>query len=51
MEPNFKLVLDELAKLNHRFDEQDQRWSQRFFDLECAASPSVRHPPPPASTP
>jgi hypothetical protein len=30
MEPNFKLALDELAKLNYRFYEQDER----FTDLE-----------------
>jgi hypothetical protein len=38
MEPNFKLVLNELAKLNQRFDEQDERWSRRFTDLEHAIS-------------
>jgi hypothetical protein len=25
MGPNFKIMLDELAKLNHSFDEQDER--------------------------
>jgi hypothetical protein len=34
MEPNFKLILNELAQLNHRFNEQDDRWSRRFADLE-----------------
>jgi hypothetical protein len=34
MEQDFKLVLDELAKINRRFDEQDERWSRRFTDLE-----------------
>jgi hypothetical protein len=34
MEPNFKLLLDEMASLNCRFDEHDDRWSRRFSDLE-----------------
>ena len=31
MDPNLKLVLDEL---NRRFDEQDEKWERRFFDLD-----------------
>jgi hypothetical protein len=34
MEPNFKLILNELAQPNRRFNEQDNRWSRRFTDLE-----------------
>ena len=34
MDPNFKLLFDELAKLNRRFDEQDESWNRRFKDLE-----------------
>jgi hypothetical protein len=34
MEPNFKLILNELAQPNRRFNEQDNRWSRRFADLE-----------------
>jgi hypothetical protein len=34
MEPNFKLLLDEMAGLNRCFDSHDDRWNQRFSDLE-----------------
>ena len=34
MEPNFKLLLDEMAGLNRRFDAHDDRWNRRFSDLE-----------------
>ena len=34
MEPNFKLLLDEMAGLNRRFDAHDYRWNRRFLDLE-----------------
>jgi hypothetical protein len=34
MEPNFKLLLDEMASLNRRFDAHDDRWNRRFSDLE-----------------
>ncbi|CAD6264403.1 unnamed protein product [Miscanthus lutarioriparius] len=38
MEPNFKLILKELAQLNRRFDEQDASLNQRFADLEHSLS-------------
>jgi chromosome segregation ATPase len=38
MEPNMKLILDEIAKLNRRFDEQDAYLNRRFADLERTIS-------------
>lgn len=38
MEPNFKMLFDELAQLNRRFDEQDERWGRRFTGLEHSIS-------------
>ena len=34
MEPNFKLLLDEMVGLNRRFDAHDDRWNRWFLDLE-----------------
>jgi hypothetical protein len=34
MEPNMKLILDELSQLNRRFDDEHEHWNQRFSDLE-----------------
>ncbi|CAD6211109.1 unnamed protein product [Miscanthus lutarioriparius] len=34
MEPNFKLLLDEMAGLNRHFDAYDDRSNRRFSDLE-----------------
>ena len=34
MKPNIKLLLDEMAGLNHHFDAHDDRWNRRFSDLE-----------------
>ena len=38
MEPNMKMLFDELAQLNRRFDEQDERWTRRFTGLEQSIS-------------
>jgi hypothetical protein len=34
MEPNFKLLLDEMTSLNRRFDEQGDQWGRGFSDLQ-----------------
>lgn len=34
MDPNFKLLLDEMSNLNRRFDEHGELWNRRFTDLE-----------------
>ncbi|XP_066364572.1 uncharacterized protein [Miscanthus floridulus] len=34
MEPNFKLILDELSQLNRRFDDEHEHWNRLFSDLE-----------------
>ncbi|XP_066398707.1 uncharacterized protein [Miscanthus floridulus] len=38
MEPNMKLILDEISQLNRRFDEQDGRLNRRFAELELSIS-------------
>ena len=38
MKPNMEMLFDELAQLNRRFDEQDERWTRRFTGLEQSIS-------------
>ena len=33
-----KMMFDELAQLNRRFNEQDERWTRRFTGLEQSIS-------------